>query len=90
MMIDEGWGHRDPVDMAPFEAMLADGPGLDHGDGEQARVAPPATRPDMEWGVDWGNGTFTTVCEEQAARYVASLDPAWRVVCRIVGGWDTA
>jgi hypothetical protein len=91
-MTDEGSGHPETVDMSPYEAMLAIEPASDlRAEGGQGSSVEPSTgRPGVEWAIAWGDGSLTRVRHEDAARVVAAIDPAWSVVCRIVGGWDHA
>jgi hypothetical protein len=91
-MTDEEPGHPEIVDMSPYEAMLRDEPtlGLQGEHEEGFSVDPARRRPNVEWAIAWGDGSLTPVSAEHAARRVASLDAAWTVVCRIVGGWDHA
>jgi hypothetical protein len=56
-------------------------------DGDPVAIAAALRRPHVEWAIAWGDGRLTPVSHQDAARYAAARNPAWRVVCRLVGGW---
>lgn len=90
IMTHEEPGHRQATDMSVYEALFADAPDPRDESGGVCSAEPPWPRPRVEWAIAWTDGHVTAVPDEEVARYVAARNPAWRVVCRMVGAWGPA